>query len=91
MSAADDDARRARDIDEFKQRVFSGYDLLHILDIAGVGVGAAMTLVMQAEINATRPEYRDLTFRPDLTVPDVQEALMRLMGSRKPRPGVTQS
>lgn len=77
---------REEEIAEFKERVFSGYDLLHIFDLAGVGVGAAMTLAVQAEINAEHPGYRDLSFAPDLTVRDVQEALTKLMGARTKRP-----
>lgn len=77
---------RAQDVADFQQRVFSGYDLLQVFDLEGIGVGASMYLVQRAELEAaTRPEIRKLTFAPDLRVKDVQEALTRLMGGVTPR------
>ena len=75
---------REQEVVDFKKRVFSGMDLLQFFEMEGIGVGAAMHLVLRAEIRAVQhPEYRDLTFNPDLTVRDVKEALTQLMGARR--------
>lgn len=77
---------RAQEVHDFKERVFSGFDLLQILEQEGIGVGAAMFLVERAELQAAqRDEVRELTFAADLRVRDVQEALTQLMGARTRR------
>lgn len=47
---------------DFKKRLFSGHDVLQFMDSAGVGVGATMHAVRQAEIqHELHPEtYRKL-------------------------------
>lgn len=70
---------RAAEVEAFKQRVFSGMDLLMLMESVGVGVGATMHEVDTHEIRRkNRPEtYRTFDFDSDITVDEVKEALAR--------------
>ena len=75
---------REEEVADFKDRVFSGFDLLQFFDEVGVGVGATMYRVQRAEIQSEQhSEVRSLTFAHDLRVQDVEEALMQLMGAKR--------
>lgn len=63
---------RPAEIRAFMGRVFSGHDLLHIMDLEGIGVGATMLLVERID---TADHGRPLTFSADVSVAQVKEAL----------------
>lgn len=63
------------EVANFKKRVFSGYDVLMLMDEIGVGVGSTMHIVREHELRREKhPDiYRAFTYQGDvmpLTRPD---------------------
>ena len=67
-----------QEVADFSERVFSGADLLAIMDWAGTGVGSTMHIVAEIELEQARPArtLRKWTFEKDLTVERVLAMLI---------------
>jgi hypothetical protein len=73
------------EIDIFRQRVFSGMDVLMLCDLLGIGVGATIAAAGRLNyLQTTQPGiYREPDFSISMTVDEINEALFRLEGLDK--------
>jgi hypothetical protein len=72
-------------LDAFKRRVFSGEDVLQLLEAQGLNPQAVLHLAETAERIQHNGFQPDWTFSKDLTTEDVREALAHLLGAQRPR------